>query len=576
MQKRRQNPDDPSGHEPDDAPCVVAQVRRSLVLFCMSLLWALPLCSPALAQEEETGPEAFAFRVDVINEGLPESDPQLRLGTPRAAMESFLNAVGRTDFASAAHALNLSAIPQDEQASRAPDLAFKLAFLLRRHNLVDWTELPDEPDARVEPGVQQGFSPYSRRSVDLGEVELDGRPVPISLQRFQVEDAEPVWLFSPFAVERVPGMYDEDRARLFSRWLPNRDRLDTIGRPSAYEWLTAALLLLVSGVIWFAVFYVMRLLRESLQSRWRQEVRKFAVPLATLAAALAFRFGTDHLFLFTGPIASNLDVASEFIALIAGAWLLLRMVAAVTLSLSMHYVVPLASEDPENSRTKTTVYVVRRMALVVVALLSLGYVLLKIGIFDNFGVSVLASAGALGVLVAIAARPLLGNMVAGLQIALTDPLRVGDVVEYDGHWATVEDISFAHTVLRTWTDTRLIVPHTDILSKPFENWSKEGEAVRRIVKVPVDYCVDVDRIRQKVGEIIEGDPRSTAPPLVEMVELTGETAVLWIWISGTTAFTSWDLHNDVREKVLAYLKELDGGAYLPRRRHILLKGQEPS
>jgi small-conductance mechanosensitive channel len=432
--------------------------------------------------------------------------------------------------------------------------------------------LPDEPDARVEPGVQQGFSPYSRRSVELGRIDLDRRPVPLSLQRFYVEDSEPVWLFSPFAVERVPDLYAQEQSRLLNRWVPIRDRLDTIGRPSTYEWLAAALLLFFSVLLWLAVYSTLRALRVRLSSRWSPaaRLRKLAVPAATLAAALAFRLGTDHLFLLTGPIASNLDITSEVVALIAGAWLLLRIVSAVTLSLSERYVVPLASDDPENRRTKTTVYVVRRMTMVIVGLLSVGYILLQVGIFDNFGVSVLASAGALGVLVAIAARPLLGNMVAGLQIAMTDPVRIGDVVVYDGHWATVEDISFAHTVLRTWTDTRLIVPHTDFLSKPFENWSKEGEAVRRIIKIPVDYCIDLDKVRSEVAEIVAGDPRSTEAPKVEMVEINGETAVLWIWIAGTTAFTSWDLHNAVREKVLTFLKELDGGSYLPRRRHILL------
>jgi small-conductance mechanosensitive channel len=166
-----------------------------------------------------------------------------------------------------------------------------------------------------------------------------------------------------------------------------------------------------------------------------------------VAAALAFRLGTEHLVLLTGPVASNLDIASEVVALIAGAWLFLRTVDTVTLTLSERYVVPLASENPENRRTKTTVYVARRVVLVVVALLSVGYILMKIGLFENFGLSLLASAGAIGILVAIAARPLLGNMVAGLQIALTDPVRIGDVVVYDDHWATVEDISFAHTVL---------------------------------------------------------------------------------------------------------------------------------
>jgi small-conductance mechanosensitive channel len=216
----------------------------------------------------------------------------------------------------------------------------------------------------------------------------------------------------------------------------------------------------------------------------------------------------------------------------------------------------------------------RRMALVLVALLTLGYIVNRVGIFESFGLSLLASAGALGVLVAIAARPLLGNMVAGFQIAMTDPVRIGDVVVYDGHWSTVEDISFAHTVLRTWLDTRLIVPHADLLSKSFENWSKEGEAVRRIVKIPVDYRIPVGAVRQKVDEIVEGDPRSNGPALVELVEADAESATLWIWISGTTAFTSWYLHNEVREKILDFLKHLDGGAYLPRRRHIVFSSDQ--
>jgi hypothetical protein len=131
--------------------------------------------SGSLAQDGESGTEPFAFKVSAINEGLPEPEHPLRLDSPRAAMESFLNAVRRNDFMRAAHALNLGAFPVEAHPSRGPELAVQLAFLLRRHNLIDWTALPDEPDARVEPGVQQGFSPYSRRSVELGQIDLDGR-----------------------------------------------------------------------------------------------------------------------------------------------------------------------------------------------------------------------------------------------------------------------------------------------------------------------------------------------------------------------------------------------------------------
>lgn len=544
-------------------PRLLPPVALALAVALAALLALAP--SPR-AQEGEGASEPFAYRVESINAGLEPVEPPLRLDTPRAALESFLDAIRRDEFTRAAHALNLNAIPEEVQAERAPELALELAFLLFRYDLIDWADIPDQPDARVLPGVQQAVSPYSRRSVELGSVMLDRRPVPISLQRFWTGEGEPVWLFSPFAVERVPALYAEERPGLLARWMSLSRRLDTLGRPSAWEWGAVAVLLVGAAGIWVGVVAGVRALARRLPRPGRREARHAVWPFATLVAAIAFRIGTERLVLLTGPVASQLDVGSEVVALVAGVWLLLRLVAAGTRRLSERYVVPLAPDDPENRRIKTTVYVVRRLTVVLLAIVAVGYVLLRVGLFQNLGLSILASAGALGVLVAIAARPLLGNMVSGLQIAMTDPLRIGDVVVYDGHWSTVEDISFAHTVLRTWTDTRLIVPHSDFLSRPFENWSKEGEAVKRIVKLAVDYRIDVGRVRAEVERIVDGDARLTAPPTVEMVEADGEHAVLWIWLPGVDALASWRLHNEVREALVAWLKGLDGGAYLPRRR----------
>lgn len=525
------------------------------------------LTSSAQAQEEERGSEPFAYRTDEINRGLEAIEPPLRLDTPRSALEGYLAAIRTGQFNRAAHVLNLAAVPPENREERAPELALMLAYLLQRHDLIDWSEIPDQPDARVLPSLQQATSPYSRRSVQLGTLELDRRPVPVTLQRFQTGDSEPVWLFSPFLVEHVAALYADERPALLEGWMPLEQRLRTLGRPSTWEWGTAAALVLASGLLWIGVHSASSALTKRMPTVWRRDLRRATGPFATFAAALAFRLGTEHLILLTGPVASKLATAAELVALGAGLWLLLRLVELCTRRLSERYIVPLPADDPENRRTKTTVYVVRRLGVVLIALVGVGYVLLEVGLFESFGLSVLASAGALGVLVAIAARPLLGNMVAGLQIALTDPLRIGDVVVYDGHWSTVEDISFAHTVLRTWTDTRLIVPHSDFLARPFENWSKEGESVKRIVKLAVDYRIDVARVREKLDEILDGDPRLTGdPPLVELVEAEGEHAVIWIWLAGVDALASWYLHNEVREKLVAYLRELDGGAYLPRQR----------
>ena len=215
----------------------------------------------------------------------------------------------------------------------------------------------------------------------------------------------------------------------------------------------------------------------------------------------------------------------------------------------------------------------RRLAIVIMAIFAIGYVLVNLGAFETFGLSLLVSAGTLGVLLAIAAQPLLGNMVAGMQIALTDPVRIGDTVAYNDHWGTVEDISFAHLVIRTEADTRLIVPHGEFLSRAFENWSKEGEPVRRIVKIPVDYEIDMALLRGAVAEIVDGDPRLMEPPIVELVEADADMATVWIWIMGTDGSTAWYLHNKVREKVMAFLRENEGGRFLPRRRYRMVDVQ---
>lgn len=519
--------------------------------------------------QNDTETEPFAFEVPAINEGLPLAKPPLRLDTPRAALESFLNAIDADEVLRAAQTLNLSGIPEDERAERGSRLAMMLAYLLLHHDLIDWSEVPDQPDARVLPDVQNTVNPYSRRAIQIGELTLDGRPVPISLQRFKVEGAEPVWLFAPFAVERVPDLYAASRPGLLSEWIPLRERLDTLGQPSLREWVIIALSLLVCLLVGIIIYWLTKLLARHVGWQLSRWLRRAALPLSTMVAALIFRLGITRLILLTGPIASYVDIGSELVAIVAGVWLMNLTLAAVTLSLSERYVVPLSTEDPSNRRVKTGVYVVRRLTVVLIAVLSIGYILLRIGLFETFGVSVLASAGALGVIVAIAAQPLLGNMVAGLQIALSDPVRIGDVVMFDGHWATVEDISFAYTVLHTYRDTRLVVPHADFLSRAVENWSKDGEAVKRIVKLPVDYRIDVERIREEVRAIVDQDPRLTEPPTIEMVDVSEGSAVLWIWVPATTPATAWSLHNELREKLMRFLSDFQDGAYLPTKRHML-------
>jgi hypothetical protein len=241
------------------------------------------LCSAvATLAQENTGLEPFAFEVSIINEGLPVVEPPPRLDTPRAALESFFDAIDDDDQLRAAQVLNLGGIPEEEQANQGPRLAMMLAYLLLRHDLIDWSEVPDQRDARVLPDVQDAASPYIRRAIPLGELELDRRPVPISLQRFHVEGAEPVWLFAPFAVERISGLYAASRPGLLSEWIPLRDRIDSLGRASLWEWLIIAVTLIVCISLGLAIYGLTMLISRHVGWRASQLLRAAALPVLTI------------------------------------------------------------------------------------------------------------------------------------------------------------------------------------------------------------------------------------------------------------------------------------------------------
>src|SRR5439155_2084333 len=125
--------------------------------------------------------------------------------------------------------------------------------------------------------------------------------------------------------------------------------------------------------------------------------------------------------------------------------------------------------------------------------------------FDSvrqYGVSLFASAGAAGIVAGLAARPMLSNLIAGVQIAMTQPIRLEDAVVVENEWGWIEEITATYVVVRLWDWRRLIVPLTYFIEKPFQNWTRESSAIIGSVFIHTDYAVPVDQVRQKLDEIV--------------------------------------------------------------------------
>jgi len=182
----------------------------------------------------------------------------------------------------------------------------------------------------------------------------------------------------------------------------------------------------------------------------------------------------------------------------------------------------------------------------------------------------LTSAGIASVVLGIAAQPSLGNIIAGVQVAVTQPVRIGDTVMMDGDWTTIEDLRYTYAVLKTWDERRLIVPMRLLITETVENWSHTETHQTSVVYLYVDYGADIDAIREKFIELVKDNDLwdgRTEPEMVT-VSLNENTIKLRGSLASDDPMSAFYLECQVREKMLHYLYH-EQKAYLPAERLIL-------
>jgi small-conductance mechanosensitive channel len=187
-------------------------------------------------------------------------------------------------------------------------------------------------------------------------------------------------------------------------------------------------------------------------------------------------------------------------------------------------------------RVHTQVRILKRTAMVVVLLMTAGAVLLAFPGVQAYGVSLFASAGAAGLVLGFAARPVLANLIAGIQIALTQPIRIDDVVIVEGEWGWIEEITTTYVVVRIWDLRRLIVPLSLFIEKPFQNWTRETSEIIGAVTWHLDYRAPVGEMRTKLDEFLKASPRWDGKVSnLQVVDSGAATITVRATIAGPTA-----------------------------------------
>jgi small-conductance mechanosensitive channel len=203
----------------------------------------------------------------------------------------------------------------------------------------------------------------------------------------------------------------------------------------------------------------------------------------------------------------------------------------------------------------TQMRILQRVAKTLLVIFTAAIALMTFDSVRQYGVSLFASAGAAGIILGLAARPVLSNLLAGIQIAVTQPIRVEDQVIVEGEWGTVETITSTYVVVRIWDLRRMILPLTYFIEKPFQNWTYENTDLLGSVILHVDYTVPVDRLRQRLDQIVhESKLWDGKVAVLQVTDAPANMVELRALVSARNASQLWDLRCEVREKLIGFLQ----------------------
>lgn len=507
---------------------------RALPVFCALVLVALP---------------AWA-----LNTGLGAPPPTVERQTPQVAFQGFLDASHAGDYKRAAHYLDLDFLPKAEQAERGAQLARRLKFVIDRKLPVDVSTLSkvpegDETDARFD---------------QIGTILLDGAVIPIRMQRVVgADDGVLVWVFSEATVKQVDKLFDR-YGPILAETLPAVFFERPVLGLEPWQWL-GLVVTLVAGWVLASLLERVSLAAAMRVAKWTHMawddslVNAGRGPLRLPYAAALVALGTSVLQL--PPTAKRaFDRLCYSLVIIAVAWFILRFLKVTTLYLQTK--VTDNTHDAGRLRSLGTQFaVLRRVFEVATYIVAAALLLMQFEVVRNVGVSLLASAGIAGLVIGLAAQKSISNLLAGIQLSVTQPIRLGDKVVVEQEFGTVEEITLTYVVVQVWDERRMIVPITMFLDKPFQNWSRHAGSMLGDVLLQVDYSTDIDALRAELKRIVEEEGKALWDGKVQNVVVLNvleKTLSVRALVSAEDPSKLFDLRCLVRERLIVFLRSRPG------------------
>jgi small-conductance mechanosensitive channel len=284
----------------------------------------------------------------------------------------------------------------------------------------------------------------------------------------------------------------------------------------------------------------------------------FALPLVFLGIAIS-------LTPLPGALVERVQHFIGLGVLGCGVWLAVRAVSAFEARILSEHPVDVA-DNLAARRVRTQTGVIASVIKGAIIVVGVALALMTFPAIRQIGATLLASAGVVGLVAGIAARPVFGNLIAGLQIALAQPIRLDDVVIVEGEWGRIEDITGTYVVVRIWDERRMVVPLQWFIEHPFENWTRQSAQLLGTAFLWLDYRTPMADVREALQRICESDERWDGRVCVAQVTETAETTIqVRLLVSARNSGELFDLRCAVRERMIDFLATTHPDA-LPRLR----------
>jgi small-conductance mechanosensitive channel len=550
-------------------------VRACLLAICLCLL-----PSAAIAQRTADGDLATSaplFETSPLKRnifGQATVLPRIALSSPRDAVRNLYEQSDAGNYEQAARSLDLRALSEEERQNVGPKLARRLHYILSSRISIDFEQIPGTPEGLTEEAKADGEAP--RDSLLLARIPYENTRADIRLVRIE-RGGEPRWVFSQETVAQIDVLFRTMGLGFLTDFLPERIRLFTIFGIAIWQWLLFIVIAVVSWFIsplarWGVIRWSPKPHRLS-RKEWSDRLRQFiGAPLRLFVFALLL-YVLSNVFL---GISQDSDVGDTLFAVLfiflvlAFTWLVVRSVSLATNVYVIDYIQRVREHDALRARSlETQMTMLRRVANSMVVLIGLGIAVLQIDVFRTIGTSLLASAGLAGVILGLAAQRTLGNIFAGIQLAISQPVRIGDNVVFENEWGWIEEITYTYVVIRIWDLRRLVIPINYLLDRPIYNWTRNSPTLLGTVFLYLDYRMPIEPIRQELPRIAKTSEfydKELDVCTVLVTNCTDRVIEVRALVSAPDAGSAWNLRCLVRERLIAFLQSYEGGRYLPRTR----------